>query len=67
MDSIENVGDGHPLFMNVLVQYIRPKLVIYAKETFQTVIKKLLNEDQLDLETDPVVVRLLHDILINTR
>ena len=46
MDSIENVGDGHPLFMNVLVQYIRPKLVIYAKETFQTVIKKLLAEDQ---------------------
>ena len=52
----EDVGGGHPMFMNIAVQYLRPKLSTYAKDTLQKIICELVADKELDLEVDPVAV-----------
>ena len=54
--SIEEANTGHPMFMNIAVQYLRPKLTVYAKETLQSVILDLIAEKDLNLEIDPIAV-----------
>ena len=54
-----DVGTGHPMFMNIAVQYLRPKLSAYAKDTLQKVICELVADTELDLEVDPVAVSML--------
>lgn len=44
------------MFMNIAVQYIRPKLAIYAKDTLQTIIRELIADEELNLEVNPVTV-----------
>jgi DICT domain-containing protein len=45
------------MYINVAVHYVRPKQVAYVREALQAVIREVIDEDELDLETDPVVVR----------
>ena len=54
---MEDINSGHPIFLNIAVQYLRPKLAAYAKETLQKIIKELIADKDLDLEVDPVTVR----------
>ena len=56
MRSVEEIFGGHPMFMNIAVQYLRPKLTMYAKETLQNVIRELIADKDLNLEIDPVAV-----------
>jgi hypothetical protein len=55
----ESFSRSYPLYMNIAVQYIRPKQLTYVRESFQAIIRDVVEQDDLDLETDPVVVRLV--------
>ena len=72
-DSIQDVINGHPMFLNIAVLYIRPKQSAYIRETLQGVIRGVIDEDDLDLETDPTKVCLraacvvCAPLMLNTR
>ncbi len=51
------MNSGHPIFLNIAVQYLRPKLAVYAKDTLQEIIKDLITAKDDDLEVDPILVR----------
>ncbi len=44
------------MYLNIAVQYVRPKLMIYVRETLQELIREVIEQDDLDLETNPAVV-----------
>lgn len=44
------------MYINIAVQYIRPKQVFYIRETLQKIILDIVGSDDLDLEVDPTVV-----------
>ena len=48
---------GHPMYISVAAQYVKPKQVTYVKDTLQTLIRAVIDEPDLDLETNPVNVR----------
>ena len=55
--SIEDVLDGHPLYTGLAIHYVRPKQVVYVRETLQSIIKDLVEAaDDINLETNPSVV-----------
>lgn len=54
--TIDEVTESHPMYMAIAVHYVRPKQVNYVKETLQTVIREVIEQEDLDLETDPTVV-----------
>lgn len=54
--SIEDVIHGHPMYMSVAVQYLRPKQVPYIRETLQPIIRELIEAIDLDLESDPSII-----------
>lgn len=47
------------MYINIAVQYIRPKQVFYIRETLQKIVLDILGSDDLDLEVDPTVVSVL--------
>ncbi|CCL99414.1 uncharacterized protein FIBRA_01432 [Fibroporia radiculosa] len=51
--SIDEITHGHPMFINIAVHYLRPKQTAYIRETFQSVIRGVVDSDDLDFETDP--------------
>lgn len=55
--SIEDITNGHPMFINVAVHYLRPKQTSYIREALQGVIRGVIESDDVDLETDPSKVR----------
>ncbi|CAG7849424.1 Ras GTPase-activating-like protein IQGAP1 [Serendipita indica DSM 11827] len=55
-DDIVQVAMSHPMYINVAFSYVRPKQVTYLRETLQGVIRVIVEQDDLDLETDPVVI-----------
>ena len=55
--TLEDILDGRSMYLNVALHYVRPKQTVFVRETLATVIKNIVNEEDLDLETDPVVVR----------
>lgn len=55
---IQDIISGHPMFLNIAVLYIRPKQSAYIRETLQGVVRGVIDEDDLDLETDPTKVSL---------
>ncbi|KAF9009085.1 hypothetical protein BDQ17DRAFT_1398182 [Cyathus striatus] len=57
--SIEEIARGHPLFINIAVQYIRSKQIIYVQDSFQTIVKEVIEADDLDLEANPSVIHRL--------
>ncbi|KZS97625.1 hypothetical protein SISNIDRAFT_436160 [Sistotremastrum niveocremeum HHB9708] len=44
------------MYLNIAVQYVRPKLMIYVRETLQELIREVIEQDDLDLETNPAVI-----------
>jgi Ras GTPase-activating-like protein IQGAP2/3 len=44
------------MYINIAVQYIRPKQVFYIQETLQQIILDIVGSDDLDLEVDPALV-----------
>ncbi|KAI6047200.1 ras GTPase-activating protein [Pisolithus marmoratus] len=53
---IEDVIHGHPMYMSIAVQYLRPKQVPYVRETLQPIIRELIEAVDLDLESDPSII-----------
>lgn len=43
--------------MNIADRYVHPRQVPYVRETFQTIIREVVDAEDLDLEADPIVVR----------
>ncbi|KIK30671.1 hypothetical protein PISMIDRAFT_86433 [Pisolithus microcarpus 441] len=54
--SMEDVIHGHPMYMSIAVQYLRPKQVPYVRETLQPIIRELIEAVDLDLESDPSII-----------
>lgn len=54
--SIPAVMKSHPMYESVVVHYVRPRQVTYVREAFQLVIQDMLDQEDLDLETDPLKV-----------
>ncbi|KIJ56777.1 hypothetical protein M422DRAFT_72916 [Sphaerobolus stellatus SS14] len=54
--TIEEVTESHPMYMAIAVHYVRPKQVNYVKETLHAVIHEVIDQEDLDLETDPTVI-----------
>ena len=57
--TLQDIIHGHPMYINVVSQYVRPKQVNYVREALSAVIKDVIAMEDLDLETDPVAVRFL--------
>jgi Ras GTPase-activating-like protein IQGAP2/3 len=51
------------MYINVAVQYIRPKQSFYIRESLRRLILEVVEADDLDLEVDPSIVRLHHPTL----
>ena len=45
------------MYINVAVQYIRPKQSFYMQESLKRLILEVVEADDLDLEADPSIVR----------
>lgn len=54
--SLNNIISGHPMYINIAVHYVRPKQITYARDTFQGIIREVVNAEDLDLEADPSVI-----------
>lgn len=44
------------MYINIAVHYVRPKQITYAQDTFQALIRQIVEDDDLDFEVDPTVV-----------
>lgn len=44
------------MYINIAVQYVRPKQISYVRDTFSALINGVIAQENLDLETDPVRV-----------
>ena len=45
------------MYINIAVQYIRPKQSFYMQESLKRLILEVVEADDLDLEVDPSIVR----------
>ncbi|KAI0702851.1 hypothetical protein BC835DRAFT_1263599 [Cytidiella melzeri] len=55
--SIDDVLTAHPLYVGVAIHYVRPKQVVYVRETLQAPIKDLVESaDEINLEANPSVI-----------
>ncbi|KAF5393827.1 hypothetical protein D9757_000036 [Collybiopsis confluens] len=54
--SIQDIIDGHPMYINIAVHYVRPKQIAYVRDTFQTLIRQIAEDDDLDFEVDPTAI-----------
>ncbi|THV08575.1 ras GTPase-activating protein [Dendrothele bispora CBS 962.96] len=54
--SINDIVDGHPMYMNIAVHYVRPKQIAYALDVFQKLIREIVEHDDLDMEVDPTII-----------
>jgi len=52
------------MYINVAVQYIRPKHSFYIQESLKKLILEVVEADDLDLEVDPSIVRLRQPSLL---
>lgn len=44
------------MYISIAAHYVRPKQILYLKETFQRVIRDVVQAQDLNLEADPVEV-----------
>ncbi|KAL1755451.1 hypothetical protein FB107DRAFT_213621 [Schizophyllum commune] len=51
--SLDDIIHDHPMYLSVAVQYVRPKHAVYIRDTFQGVVRDVVESDDLDLEVDP--------------
>ena len=67
--SVEAAVQEIPIFLSIALQYGRPKQVAYVRDTLQpliwAVIDGVANDDKLDLETDPCVVRGIFFVILS--
>ncbi|EJD53517.1 hypothetical protein AURDEDRAFT_52863 [Auricularia subglabra TFB-10046 SS5] len=54
--TLRDLFTAQPMYMNVAVQYFKPKQVPYVKEMLQVLIRAVVDEHDLDLETDPSLI-----------
>lgn len=54
--TVDDVVGGHPMYINIAVQYLRPKQVTYVRDTLQAIVRELVEAADLDLESDPSIV-----------
>jgi Ras GTPase-activating-like protein IQGAP2/3 len=54
--TIQDIILGHPMYLSVAIQYIKPKQTAYIRDTLKSIIQEVIEMEDLDLETDPVVV-----------
>ncbi|KAJ3757022.1 ras GTPase-activating protein [Lentinula raphanica] len=54
--TIHDIIDGHPMYINIAVHYVRPKQITYVRDTFQNLIRQIVEDDDLDFEVDPTIV-----------
>ncbi|KAF6762631.1 IQ domain-containing protein-containing RasGAP [Ephemerocybe angulata] len=52
----EDVMNGHPMYINIAFPYLRPKQATYARDVFQTIIRDIIDADDLDLEVNPKTI-----------
>jgi Ras GTPase-activating-like protein IQGAP2/3 len=50
------LAKAYPLYMNIAVHYVRPKQISFVRDAFQGMIREVIEQEDLDLETDPAVV-----------
>jgi Ras GTPase-activating-like protein IQGAP2/3 len=55
---VDAIVRGHPMYINIAVHYMRPKQSAFVREAFQSIIREVINSDDLDLEANPIAVRL---------
>ncbi|KAG8733921.1 hypothetical protein FRC11_000145 [Ceratobasidium sp. 423] len=55
-NTIQDVIQSHPMYLSVAIQYIKHKQTAYIRDTLKTIIQEVVGMDDLDLETDPVVI-----------
>lgn len=60
--TVDHIVRGHPMYINVALRYVRPKQAIYIRDSLQNLILEIIEDDQLDLETNPAEV-CTYDIL----
>ena len=56
MMSLAELANSYPLYLNLAVTYVKPKLIPYIRDTFQAIIRDIITQEELDLETNPAVV-----------
>ncbi|KAF8559125.1 ras GTPase-activating protein [Imleria badia] len=54
--TVDGVVRGHPMYINIAVQYLRPKQVTYVRDTLQAIVRELVEAADLDLESDPSII-----------
>lgn len=47
------------MYQAIVPHYVRPRQVTYVKEALQVIIREMVDMEDLDLETDPLVVSLM--------
>jgi Ras GTPase-activating-like protein IQGAP2/3 len=50
------VLDDQPTYMSIALQYGRSKQAAYIRETLQAAVHEVVNQEDLDLETNPSIV-----------
>lgn len=56
--SIQDILESHPMYINIALQYLRPKQTMYARDTFTDIVREVIDAADLDLESDPSQVSL---------
>ncbi|TDL29206.1 hypothetical protein BD410DRAFT_735994 [Rickenella mellea] len=54
--TMSDLIQGSAMYVNVAILYARPKQVAYVRDALQTVIREVIHQEDLDLETDPCVI-----------
>lgn len=62
--SVSAVAEGNPFYAGVIVHYVRPRQVTYVRDALQIVIQDMIEQEDLDLETDPLLVGPLPNICV---
>ncbi|KDQ17311.1 hypothetical protein BOTBODRAFT_172359 [Botryobasidium botryosum FD-172 SS1] len=54
--TVDEMMQEKRTYLNVAVHYVRPKQVAFVRDILQVAIKEVIEQEDLDLETDPVVI-----------
>ncbi|KAG8994762.1 hypothetical protein FRB94_012577 [Tulasnella sp. JGI-2019a] len=54
--TIIDIINGHPMYVAVAAQFVRPKQISYVREALSVLINQVISQVDLDLETDPVKI-----------
>ncbi|CAE6396286.1 unnamed protein product [Rhizoctonia solani] len=55
-NSVQEVIQSHPMYLSVAIQYIKHKQTAYIRDTLKPIIQEVIGMEDLDLETDPIVI-----------